>query len=55
MIKIIITTTLKNEPITIMTTEEVADVARLGSDIENIAPPKKHGAKIFALCFFVNP
>ena len=39
--KIIITTTFKNEPITIMTTEEVADVARLGSDIENIAPPKK--------------
>ena len=39
--KIIITTTFKNEPITIMTTEEVAEVARLDSDIENIAPPEK--------------
>ena len=39
--KIIITTTFKNEPITIMTTEEVADVARLGSDINSLAPPKK--------------
>ena len=39
--KIIITTTFKNEPITIMTTEEIAEVARLGSDIESLAPPKQ--------------
>ena len=37
-IKIIITTTFKNEPITIMTTEEAAEVARLGSDIKSFAP-----------------
>ena len=52
--KIIITTTFKNEPITIMTTEEVADVARLGSDIENIAPPKyKEGEHTCMLPLFV--
>ena len=35
--KIIITTTFKNEPITIMTTEEVAEVARLGLDINSLS------------------
>jgi hypothetical protein len=39
--KIIITTTFKNEPITIMTTQEIAEVARLGSDINSLAPPKR--------------
>lgn len=39
--KIIITTTFKNEPITIMTSEEVADVAQLGSDIVSLAPAEQ--------------
>ena len=37
--KLIITVTFRDEPIVIMTSEEVADVARLGSDINSIAPP----------------
>ena len=39
--KLIITVTFRDEPIVIMTSEEVADVARLGSDIVSLAPPKK--------------
>jgi hypothetical protein len=31
---------IRDKPITMMTSEEVADVARLASDIESIAPPK---------------
>ena len=38
--KIIITVTFRDEPIVIMTSQEVADVARLGSDINSLAPPK---------------
>ena len=37
--KLIIMATFRDEPIVIMTSEEVSDVARHGSDIENIAPP----------------
>ena len=37
--KLIITVTFRDEPIVIMTSEEVADVARLGSDINSLAPP----------------
>jgi hypothetical protein len=39
--KLIITVTFRDEPIIIMTSEEVAEVARLGSDINSLAPPKK--------------
>lgn len=39
--KQIITVPFRDEPILIMTSEEVADVARHGSDIENPVPPKK--------------
>ena len=39
--KQIITVTLRDEPIVIMTSEEVADVDRHGSDIESLAPQKK--------------
>ena len=39
--KLITMVTFHDEPIVIMTSEEVADVARLGSDIESLAPPKK--------------
>ena len=38
--KLIITVTFRDEPIVIMTSKEFADVARLGSDIESLAPPK---------------
>ena len=37
--KFIITVTFRDEPIVIMTSEEAAEVARLGSDIESLAPP----------------
>ena len=30
---------IRDKPITMMTSEEVADVARLGSDINSLAPP----------------
>ena len=40
--KLIITVTFRDEPIVIMTSEEVADVARLGSDINSLAPPQKN-------------
>ena len=37
--KFIITVTFRDEPIVVMTSEEAADVARLGSDINSLAPP----------------
>ena len=40
--KFIITVTFRDEPIVVMTSEEAADVARLGSDINSLAPPRKH-------------
>ena len=39
--KFIITVTFRDEPIVVMTSEEAADVARLGSDINSLAPPKR--------------
>jgi len=39
--KLIITVTFRDEPIVIMTSEEVADVARLGSDINSLTPPAR--------------
>ena len=39
--KFIITVTFRDEPIIIMTSEEAAEVARLGSDINSLAPPKR--------------
>ena len=49
--KFIITVTFRDEPIIIMTSEEAAEVARLGSDINSLAPPKwkKHPQG----CFFL--
>ena len=44
--KLIITVTFRDEPIVIMTSEEVADVARLGSDINSLAPPKAPLARL---------
>ena len=32
--------TFRDEPIVVMTCEEAAEVARLGSDIKSLAPPK---------------
>ena len=40
--KFIITVTFRDEPIVVMTSEEAADVARLGSDINSLAPPNKN-------------
>lgn len=40
--KFIITVTFRDEPIVVMTSEEAADVARLGSDINSLAQPRKH-------------
>ena len=37
--KLIITVTFRDEPIIIMTSEEAAEVARLGSNINSLAPP----------------
>jgi len=58
--KFIITVTFRDEPIVVMTSEEAADVARLGSDINSLAPPlintyvlksKNTGiAKLYWLC-----
>ena len=42
--KFIITVTFRDEPIVVMTSEEAADVARLGSDINSLAPPNKTDA-----------
>ena len=42
--KFIITVTFRDEPIIIMTSEEAAEVARLGSDINSLAPPNNKGA-----------
>jgi len=39
--RLIITVTFRDEPIVIMTKEQVAEVARLGSDINRLAPPRK--------------
>ena len=33
--------TFRDEPIVVMTSEEAAEVARLGSDIKSLAPPQK--------------
>ena len=49
--KIIITTTFRDEPIEIMTSEEVAAVASLGSDIGMFSPPNKWTAKAVHFCF----
>ncbi len=53
--KFIITVTFRDEPIVIMTSEEVAEVARLGSDIKGVAPPKRKQSHLdcflFALIF----
>ena len=43
--KQIITVPFRDEPIVIMTSKEVADVARHGSDIESLAPPKNPSLK----------
>ena len=52
--KQIITVTFRDEPIVIMTSEEVADVARHGSDINSLAPPEK--SQVERLGFFqLNP
>ena len=48
--KFIITVTFRDEPIVVMTSEEAADVARLGSDINSLAPPRKH--RIVSVLFF---
>ena len=50
--KFIITVTFRDEPIVVMTSEEAADVARLGSDINSLAPPKR---KIRICGFFFLP
>ena len=47
--KIIITTTFRDEPIEIMTSEEVAAVASLGSDIGMVSPPKQKA--LLTKCF----
>ena len=49
--KFIITVTFRDEPIVIMTSEEVADVARLGSDINSLAPPAKRTARAVLFCY----
>jgi len=43
--------TFRDEPIVVMTSEEAADVARLGSDINSLAPPKAKGTLLRALGF----
>ena len=50
--KLIITVTFRDEPIVIMTSEEVADVARLGSDINSLAPPQKKRQIPKGICRF---
>ncbi len=49
--KFIITVTFRDEPIVIMTSEEAADVARLGSDINSLAPPKTKERFILSFVF----
>lgn len=53
--KFIITVTFRDEPIVVMTSEEAADVARLGSDINSLAPPKdkEHLMVLFVFSVFV--
>jgi len=50
--KIIITTTFRDEPIEIMTSEEVAAVASLGSDIGMVSPPTKRTFVYRQMFFF---
>ena len=54
--KFIITVTFRDEPIVVMTSEEAADVARLGSDINSLAPPEKDsGLDTILSLFQLNP